>query len=317
MYSSKVQNFPLEINNILHEHIILPANFPNVLYHYTNHLGISGILRSGGLRATYRGKMSDSGEFTYARKVINKSLEKISKRDDLPNNVKSIITYSKKNFDKFLNDTTAMSSSYCACLTEYSDQPKQWEMYGENGRGFAIGFDLHKYLIQQKQEFEHKRSFVYCARVIYDEQRQNNLVEELIQTGIKDLQSFSNKFSMQIKDISCLRDRITCEIFLNLFTISNFIKNLIYSSERETRLFMDSNNETLNVKNIQCFESCGKQIPFIFIDFYKPKTKQIPIVEIKVGPKSFFPDEKAFLDKLLAKYSNVNQIQIINSDIKT
>ena len=51
-------------------------------YHYTTQRGLEGILRSGGLRATYRMKMNDPAEFKYARDLVFDSLNEFGSRGD-------------------------------------------------------------------------------------------------------------------------------------------------------------------------------------------------------------------------------------------
>jgi hypothetical protein len=84
-----------------------------------------------------------------------------------------------------------------------------------------------------------------------------------------------------------------------LLSLIDFIKNPIYKSEREIRLFLDPNDGTLNAPHIQHYERDNESMPFIFMDLRNPKTRRLPLAEIKVGPKASFPEEKAVLEDLL------------------
>ncbi len=294
-----VESFHLTVENVSHEYRNIPSNTSQVLYHYTTHSGLEGILRNGGLRATYRMKMNDAGEFDYAKHVIYEALDAIGRCNDLPPVAQSIAKYTRKNLDRFLVNTAEMSRAYCACLTVSSDHPNQWETYAEAGRGFVIGIDIFGFLNYQRPIAEKGDSFIFCSPVTYNKDVQRDLVWRLVKAGIHDLQTFSDNCSNRVEDLTALRDRITKEIVVHLFTLIDFIKAPSYSSELEFRLILDSNDSTLMAPDIQHDESDSESIPFIFMDLRDPKTGRLPLEEIKVGPMASFSEEKIFLEGLL------------------
>jgi hypothetical protein len=87
----------------------------------------------------------------------------------LPNVAQDLTTYTRKNLDKFLNNTTEMSGAYCACLTVRPDDPEQWKTYAELGRGFAIGFNLTLFLSTQVPALQRREPFVVCVPVTYNQ----------------------------------------------------------------------------------------------------------------------------------------------------
>lgn len=298
-----VESFPLAVGQVFRRYTRIPADASDIFYHYTTHAGLKGILRSGGFRATYRMGMNDAREFDYARNVVYQALNEIGRRHDLPNVAQSLITYTRKNLDKFLNDTTEMSSAYCACLTLSPDHPEQWKTYAELGRGFAIGFNLLPFLNMQIPAVQRGEPFVFCAPVTYNQRDQCDLVWRLVKAGICDLQTFAATYSQQSEHLTALRDRVTQEIVVHLLTLVDFIKAPTYNSEREMRLILDPNDGTLKAPHIQHYQRDNESIPFIFMDLRNPKTSRLPLAEIKVGPKASFPEEKAFLETLLDELS--------------
>lgn len=294
-----VESFPLTIGEVVRDYTKIPTDASDIFYHYTTHAGLKGILRSGGLRATYRMRMNDPGEFDYARNAVYEALNEVGRRKNFPKDAQSLITSTCKKLEKFLSDTTELSSAYCACLTVSHDHPGQWETYAEGGNGFAIGFNLRHFLNVKIPAVTTGKPFVFCAPVIYTERDQRDLVERLVEAGICDLQTFADNCSQQSEEHTALRNRITQEIVIHLLTFIDFIKAPAYSSEREMRLFLDPNDGTLKAPNIQYFRREGEAIPFVFIDFRNPGTRRLPLAEIKVGPKASFSEERAFLDNLL------------------
>lgn len=243
--------------------------------------------------------MNDAGEFDYARNLVYEALNEVGRRHDLPPVAQSLTTYTRKNLDQFLKNSVEMSRAYCACLSVSSDHPKQWEAYAEEGKGFAIGINLLKFLNNQRPAVESGKPFIFCAPVTYNEADQRDLVWRLVEAGIRDLQTFSDKYSQRAVDLTALRDRVTTEIVVHLFTLIDFIKAPTYSSEREFRLILDPNDGTLSAADIQHYERGNESIPFLFVDLRNPDTRRLPLAEIKVGPKASFPEEKVFLEDLL------------------
>lgn len=298
-WPEKVEAFPLTVGQVFQQYTRLPTDASNVLYHYTTRKGLDGILKSGGMRATYRMRMNDPGEFDYARSLVFETLNMIGERDDLPPVGNSLASYAVKNVDLLLKDSFEMSSAYCACLSFASDHPKQWETYAENGKGFALGIDIFKLLKNQRSAVASGHPFLFCAPVSYNEAEQRDLVWCLVEAGINDLQTFSAKCSQKPADLTALRDRITKEIVFQLLVLIDFIKAPNYSSERELRLIIDPNDGTLKVRNIQHCERNNETISFIFMDFRMPDTKRLSLEEIKIGPMASFHDEKKYLENLL------------------
>ncbi|MDZ7761729.1 MAG: DUF2971 domain-containing protein [Desulfovermiculus sp.] len=243
--------------------------------------------------------MNDPGEFEYARNLIFETLNQIGNRQDLPPVVYSLTTYAYKNLDKFLNDSAEMSSAYCACLTVASDQPKQWETYAENGKGFALGINLLNLLNNQRHAVGSGKPFVFCAPVTYNEADQRDLVLRLVGAGLRDIQAFSDKCSQRPEDLTKIRNRVTQEIVVQLFSLIDFMKAPSFSSEQEFRLILDTNDGTLRARNVQHYKSGEEIIFFVFIDLIDPNTKRLPLAEIKVGPTASFEEENPFLEKLL------------------
>lgn len=291
--------FPLTVGQVFQQYTKIPTDASNIFYHYTSRTGLDGILKGGGLRATYRMRMNDAGEFDYARSLVFETLDRIGKRDDLPPVGISLATYTCKNLDLILRNTVGMSSAYCACLSVASDHPKQWETYAENGEGFALGIDLFKLLGNQRSAVECGRPFLFCAPVSYKEAEQRELVWRLVEAGIRDLQAFSEKCSQRPEDLTAFRNRVTEEIIVQLLVLIDFIKAPTYSSEREFRLILDPNDSTLGARNIQHYKRDSETVPFIFMDLRMLDTKRLPLAEITVGPKASFREEKVFLEGLL------------------
>ncbi len=303
-----INSFNLTLDESVRKYGKIPYTPSGVFYHYTSKTGLEGILRSGGLRATFRGNMNDNEEFSYAKNIIYEYLEKIENNQDLPNVKISIAKYTQLNLYRLLIPKKDDINCYCACLTTESDSRNQWDNYADNGKGYVIGFNLYRIAKNQVQNLKIKRPFIYFLPVIYDENEQFILVKTLVEAGISDLNRFIDRISSKQSDLTALRDRITSEIITQLFIFCNFMKNPVNSGENELRLMMDLNDGTMNVREIEHFIRDEESIPFILFDFRDPTTNVIPIKEIKIGPKAEYSEEKAFMEGLLRElgYENSN-----------
>ncbi len=298
-WSNIVESFPLSMGNILQQYSRIPSDSSDIFYHYTTHKGLEGILKSGGLRATYRMKMNDAVEFKYARDIIYKSLDRLNRMHNISKVEQSLTRYIRINLDKLLSDSIESSCSYCACFTVSLDDPNQLEIYAEKGKGFAIGFNFLNLLTTQVPNVSNRQPYLFCAPVIYNECSQLDLVYRLVKAGINDLRTFAHTHSQESLILTLLRDRIMKEIVIHLLTIIDFIKTSDYSREREIRMMLDSNDGTLKVSNIQYYEKDDESIPFIFMDLCDPITKRLTLEEIWIGPKALFTEEKIFVEGLL------------------
>jgi hypothetical protein len=285
-----VEEFPLSVTNIVREYTLRPADAFGTFYHYTNQSGLEGILRDGGLRANHRLGMNDPGEFRYAKDLIYKELMRLG-RSETPRTVaESLTTYTRKYLDTHLQNTTEVSSAYCACLTASPDDTHQWETYAANGQGFAIGIDLLQFLTTQIPAVLQHRAYVICGPVTYAQEKQRGLVGRLVKAAICDLQSFASTRTRTPGHLTALRDRAT---------LIDFIKAPSYSRERELRLIMDRNDGTFNAPNLQYYERNNQRIPYVFVDLRNPTTGRLPLAEIMVGPSGSFSEREAYLSRLL------------------
>jgi hypothetical protein len=254
--------------------------------------------------------MNDAGEFDYARYLIYEALNEIGLCHALPPIVQSLTTDTRKSLDQVLKDSVEMSRAYCACLSICSDYPKQWETYAEEGKGFAIGINLRKSLNYQRPAVQSGEPFILGAPVTYNETKQRSLVWRLVKAGISDLQTFSGKYSQRPEDLTALWDRLIKEIVLYLFTLIDFMKAPIFSSEGEFRLLLDPNNGTLRAPHIQHYECENESIPYVFMDLRDPNTSRLPVADIKVGPRASFQEEKTFVEDLLDELGYMNNSNV-------
>lgn len=293
------ENFPLSLQEIVWDYTQLPPDATETFYHYTTRTGLEGILRSGGLRATYRLLMSDLGEFDYAIKLFYGVLEEVDKDPSLPRVTHSLTEYIRLNLEKFRDDSSNNWTSYCACMTLSSDHTGQWKSYGENGKGLSLGFNIPVILSQHYRLASEGKGHLVMLPVTYDLVKQRALVRKLIRAGIADLQSFMETGSNCLADLTALRNRITFEIFLRLHCFKDFMKDPEYTSEKEIRFIWNPNEKRYPHKEVKHFQRGDEKVPFLLFDLRSSITNRLPLQEIRVGPNALFSKELDFVQSLL------------------
>lgn len=110
---------------------------PDRIYHYTNDVGLKGILESGKLWLTEINSLNDPSELNHGFRVAIKEL-------------KEMVINEPKESQIFTHDleiiaakeTIQKSADFFICsFSQCGDDLGQWRAYADNGRGFALGFD--------------------------------------------------------------------------------------------------------------------------------------------------------------------------------
>jgi len=110
---------------------------PRLIYHYTNDVGLKGIVESGKLWLTEVSSLNDPSELNHGFGVAVREL-------------KGMVINEPTESQKFAadlelvaaKDTIQKSADFFICsFSLCGDDLGQWRAYADNGRGFALGFD--------------------------------------------------------------------------------------------------------------------------------------------------------------------------------
>jgi hypothetical protein len=148
-------------------HDVQPPDPPERLFHYTSSEGLLGILEAADLWATDVRYMNDATEFEHGLGLIRDGLAPLM-ADHRPS-VKTFAEAASGLLDGYRRNLNV----YAACFCESGDLLSQWRGYSRGVGGFAIGFESRHFLPRLTPTFK-------LIKVLYDEQRQRELVGELI-----------------------------------------------------------------------------------------------------------------------------------------
>lgn len=110
---------------------------PPIIYHYTNDVGLKGILETGRLWLTDIFSLNDPSELTHGFSVAINTLTSKLARDSAVGQIFN------KNFAAFAQQGAIpkVAHFFMCSFSSSGDDLGQWRAYADNGRGYAVGFD--------------------------------------------------------------------------------------------------------------------------------------------------------------------------------
>ena len=200
------------------------------------------------------------------------------------------------------------------------DQGSQWQSYADCGKGFAMGFNLLKFLSAQRAGFQSDKPYLFCCPVCYQPDKQQAVIRRAFESAILDMKRYADSCSPKREELTAFYRRVLSEVLTVVITCIDFIKSPKYASEREMRIALDPNNGTLEPQHIRHHERDGATEPYIFFDLRIPITGRLPLDEIIIGPKATM-DTIVTVEQLLddAGYGNSthsDRPKVLQSSIK-
>jgi hypothetical protein len=130
----ELDKFNQAAEQLIYSYVVSP---PQIIYHYTNDVGLKGILKTGKLWLTDMFNLNDPSELGHTFSHVTKIL--IDKAVDGPPES----TYFSQQFEKFLSQEKYKQCvhSFVCSFSFCGDDLGQWRAYADNGRGYALGFD--------------------------------------------------------------------------------------------------------------------------------------------------------------------------------
>jgi len=213
---------------------------PGILYHYCSIDTFMEIINNKTIRLSNIFKTNDSSEVIHVLKFLSDTLAEKYKKDPFPFEYHGI--ENEKAFDLIVSDTIknineVIFSSYIASFSESEDDLGQWNRYGDNGKGVAIGYN-GKILKEIA-----KLCSVANTKVVYDEKKQKESVKDnmapLIFEAIKkagDNGNVKNGFFTRDEMVQIQNNSYISAILLSAIKY----KHEAYKNEKEWRLYLNT-----------------------------------------------------------------------------
>jgi Protein of unknown function (DUF2971) len=232
-----------------------------MLFHYTNHDGLLGILDSRAIWATDVRALNDSTEFDAALDWAQGSLMQLKKSLD-------------SSVARHMNDAivdVAREKVFVASFSERGDHLSQWRGYGnpQDRRSYSIGFEAD---VLQKLSL---KSGFRLEKCIYSESEMNNAVDDLIDFS---LICFRNMRSRGLEDVQA--DKAIADSFRSkLLQLAPRYKHSAFLEESEWRFIAVSPTSAVS-------ERSGRNgaRKYITIPLVNNEIDLLPVRKIFVGP---------------------------------
>lgn len=281
------------------------------LYHYTDANGLKGILESQTIWFTDFRHLNDPSELSHGMKICSQQIEAFNKPSTGINEFLEIIKsiYLPKCMDK--------NALYLACFSQNSDELGQWRAYGNDGRGYSIGFSPS--LFQPTDDTsEQKNENAFCAHVLYKKSdfiKRNKTILDEACSLMSDAETNSSlrlhDDNYWTKERTSFMLELAMEAMIPMMTNCMAFKHEAYKHECETRMFMIGLAEGF-FPHLKTRSRKDEIVPFV--PYKLPLLHEGSVTEIIIGPASSTHEihgVKALLKSLKYKY----EIPIRKSDI--
>ncbi len=122
------------------------------IYHYTNYVGLEGIIRTASLYATDAAFLNDSSELRFGADLVSTALknkssdlrsevETLDLGGELGSRVRMLESAASSLADSNFFDTEFSRGVYVVSFSGREDALPQWRGYGGEGGGVCLGFD--------------------------------------------------------------------------------------------------------------------------------------------------------------------------------
>lgn len=247
-----------------------------IAYHYCDQHAFHAICSSRTLRFSDLHFMNDCMELTWANRILGTAAVALEKRE--PNVEFDIEPHVR--IAAALDSFKAKCVPTAFCLSKKRDQLSQWRGYADDGKGFAIGFDLDvlKQLPASQVELE------------YDEGNQQAVAAKFLESFVEQHDKLTNEEVRQ-----------RCH---DLYLLLAKFKQPSFVEEAEVRLLhvLERRNSDGAIKILptDCFAfgkkavspdvqfrmKAGAPVPFVDIPFQE-NDSQSPLKEVMLGPMNF------------------------------
>ena len=203
---------------------------PPMLFHYTNDVGLRGILESGTLWLTDIFNLNDPSELRHGLRI---AIQLLKDRQDPKRPEIELFASQLERFDLDAGIEQAGHFFIC-CFSGDGDDLGQWRAYGDDGSGFALGFETKSleggFTIKDGKPIRNNSTF----HITYDDAALTSL-EAGFTNGIEPLISLPRTSSMTSDQINSYMQNLLTYHSLQVVRSTMFFKHEAYRNEREYR----------------------------------------------------------------------------------
>lgn len=251
----------------------------HIVYHYCTPNVFKEIIEKKSIRLSDVTESNDSKEIVCNNEFIKGYLQsKINgfckrnkiKRDDKENLHQIIFNHFSSFMEEFYY------KPYVCCFSFEGDLLSQWRGYADNGKGFAIGFDLEKLKVigQPEKDDPISNNIFELGDVIYEEKEQKRRIRIIINELFNWYDELIKLDGFKISELMSYANTIMLFLFKNCL----LYKNNFFKEEKEWRLCFCSNVNS-KVKNI----FIPKGYSFSEIAYFLREERLVSYIDLNFG----------------------------------
>ena len=253
-----------------------PETPPETLYHYTTAAGFLRIMRSGRLSASHVRFMADPLEVSYGRKLLTDTLHELAgdwKHRDLEEFEEQILFFSQTH-------PTMIPPVFAVCFSQRDDDMSQWDRYGGQGYGYALGFSSDG-LRRMRKTGSQLFDSASLHRIVYRQADQAARMRSLLTPALQLWHAARADINLEVRrsKLAILSHHLALYV---LETLSCF-KHPGYDSEEEWRLIYTKGPHVHDPTfDAEYRESSRGLVPYVELE---SESVKLPLTRVLCGPR--------------------------------
>ena len=280
-----------------------------ILYHYTDSVGVHGILTSNSLWATATQFSNDLSELDYAAAIANQVTEELWGDRKFNNPWERFLVEHVRLL--FATPLHVFGQSFIVSFCENGDLLSQWRAYGPRG-GFSLAFkELYK---SEEIALDAEHGFrTLLTKVMYEPSEQRKRLLFLLKNFMKLVQRF--EFSVDSKKGHDAHRELGIILPLEMTNWATVVKHESFSEEQEWRITTYPINATFrrgekDFRGVHVRPTSKLLLPYMVL---KPRrSKRLPVTGIRCGP-GHFQDQCERALRILARNQGYKDVEITGS----
>jgi hypothetical protein len=279
---------------------------PEVIYHYTNDVGLRGILETGKLWLSDIFSLNDPSELrhglSHAVNILN------SKAENGPPEAK---LFAKQFTDFWAKGVERSAHFFVLSFSSDDDDLGQWRAYADDGRGYALGFEGKALEMAFSKETANPIPINSTYRVKYDD---DNVIVDLHRRIVASMFNLISLPRGKKLDKEALRTYIvnlSSLLSVHVMLAALFFKHKGYKNEKEFRFLQLFRADILppDVKRrYRSYESVK------YREFDWRRADPGALKRIIVGPAADPINATRFAEECLSAF-DVGSVEVVRSDI--
>jgi len=268
------------------------ASEPTILWHYTDAGGLHGMITEQQLRCGNVHFLNDQTEHFYGWGMVRRQLRSFRCND-------VACSFIAREALGLVSDGESRVIPHAISFSELPDAMSQWQRYGNDGAGYAIGFDV----AGLREICSSILPVGRLERLVYEPRRQRDLVARPIAAWhaampnhqfrgtVSAVERLGNELRASTPSQQIDANEVAVALAINLSRLAMTLKHRDFKDEQEWRLITLSTRDQIPgappIAPPEFYVSRNVVKPFAHVSMMMAsgQTRPLPIVEVRCGPR--------------------------------